>query len=71
MFGYVPEPPLDPPEDKVFAMCDHCGGEIYDGETYYDIDGEYVHVDCLPDFASNYFADRTRKADSREMAWNY
>lgn len=57
MFNYCPEPPLDPPEDVVFAMCDHCGGEIYEGEEYYDIDGQYIHEDCLRDFAEDYFSE--------------
>ena len=62
MAYYEPEPRLDPPEDVIFAECDHCGGEIYEGETYYEIDGQYIHEDCLRDFAEKYFADRKCKA---------
>lgn len=47
----VPEPPVEPPEDVIFAYCDYCGGEIYEGETYYAIDGENICTDCLRDFA--------------------
>ena len=45
-----PERPLDPPEDKVFGYCDHCGGEIYEGEEVYEIDGNIIHEDCLLDY---------------------
>ena len=58
----IPEPPLDPPEDVVFATCDHCGGEIYEGEEYYYIDGQYICEDCLSDFAEKYFADCKEEA---------
>lgn len=57
MFEYVPERPLDPPEDAVADYCGHCGGEIYQGETVYRIDGNLIHEDCLNDFAKDYFAD--------------
>ena len=57
--AYEPERPLEPPEDKVFCYCDcdFCGGEIYAGDTVYIIDGQYIHEDCLEDFARGYFAD--------------
>lgn len=53
---YEPERPLEPPEDKIFGYCDHCCGEIYEGDTVYDIDGQRIHEDCLEDFARSYFA---------------
>lgn len=59
---FTPEPRLEPPEPVVFAECGCCGGEIYEGETFFDIDGEYIHEDCLHDFADEYFADRKREA---------
>lgn len=65
---YIPERPLDPPEDKVFAMCDHCGGEIYEGEEYYEIDGDLIHEDCLLDYVKENLAIR-KEADSREEAY--
>ena len=49
---YEPERPLEPPEDKIFGYCDFCGGEIYEGDTVYDIDGQRIHEDCLGDFRS-------------------
>ncbi len=53
----IPERPLEPSEDVVVGYCDHCGGEIYDGEAVYCIDGHRIHEDCLDDFAAEYFAD--------------
>lgn len=65
----MPEQLLDPPEDIIFDHCGYCGGEIYEGETYYDIDGKSVHADCLSDFASNYFADRVKEAGVHAKAY--
>lgn len=59
---YEPEPRLEPPEDVIFAHCDRCGGEIYEGDTYYAVDGQNICVDCLRDFASDYFADCVEEA---------
>lgn len=53
----------EPPEDKVYATCSHCGNEIYEGEMFYDIEGDYIHEDCLHDYADNYFKDCKREAD--------
>ena len=64
MFDRIPEPSLEPPEPKVFGYCEHCGGEIYEGETCYRIDGQLIHEDCLRDFAENYFSDCKEEAVS-------
>lgn len=47
----------DPQEAKVKAYCEGCGGEIYEGEDVYVVDGVILHAerDCLyqyidPDF---------------------
>ena len=37
--------------------CDLCGGEIYQGQAYYRINGRTVCRDCLADYAESYFAD--------------
>lgn len=58
----IPERPLDPPEDKVFTYCEHCGGEIYEGEDYYDIEGESIHEDCLYDFAKSLYSGCRKEA---------
>lgn len=38
--------------EKVIHYCEHCGGEIYKGETYKYIHlfGTCVHEDCLSDY---------------------
>lgn len=53
----VPERPLEPPEDKPAGYCGFCGGEVYEGDTVYRIDGQLIHENCLEDFAKDYFAD--------------
>lgn len=53
-----PEAPLEPPEDKIFGYCDHCGGEIYMGEDIYEINGDIIHEDCLLDYARENLAEK-------------
>lgn len=69
MFEYLPERPLEPPEDKIFGYCAHCGGEIYEGEDIYVIDSEAIHEDCLRDFAEEYFKDCREEAVSYAEAY--
>ena len=33
------------------ARCGECGGEICDGESYWQINGERVCADCLPAYS--------------------
>ena len=49
--------PPDPQDADVLAYCEGCGGEIYEGEDVYVVDGVILHAewDCLyqyidPDF---------------------
>jgi len=49
--------PPDPQDADVLAYCEGCGGEIYEGEDVYVVDGVILHaeLDCLyqyidPDF---------------------
>ena len=44
-------------KSKVEGVCDLCGGEIYQGQSYYRINGRTVCRDCLADYAGSYFAD--------------
>lgn len=37
----------DPPDDKVIAICSHCKGEIYDGESYAFDGNDPICSDCL------------------------
>ena len=57
---------LEPDAERIFALCDHCGGEIYEGEDYYEIDGDSIHADCLYDYIRDLYADCRREADCRE-----
>lgn len=35
------------PEPELFGKCCMCGEKIFDGDTYYDIEGEYWCEDCI------------------------
>jgi len=35
----------------VFCHCDSCGGEIYEGEEYLEIDGDNIHEDCFDEYS--------------------
>ena len=37
------------------AWCRFCRGEIYQGEEYYQVDGQAVCTDCLDALARDYF----------------
>ena len=41
-------------EAEVIGKCEHCGDDIYEGEDYYDIEGEIIHEDCLREWAEKY-----------------
>ncbi len=68
MFENIPELPLEPPDDIIVGYCNQCGGEIYDGETVYRIDGQRIHEDCLGDFAKKYFAACQEEIEVRTHA---
>lgn len=44
--------PADPAEAKVMAYCEGCGGEIYQGERAYVVNGDIIHAkwECLEDY---------------------
>lgn len=46
-------------DEHKIGTCAGCGGDIYDDESYYDIDGELVHEDCLDRWAEQYRVRRT------------
>lgn len=35
------------PEPPVYAECEACGAEIYDGDEYYEIDGRNYCESCV------------------------
>lgn len=59
---YTQESRLEPPEDRVFGHCDHCGDEIYENELYYDVNGKKIHYECLRDYAAKQFASCLKEA---------
>ncbi len=37
------------PEEAIYT-CDICGEEIYEGDDYYSIEGDYICTSCIDDF---------------------
>ena len=37
------------PEPEVFGRCINCGRNIYDGDDFYDIGGDYFCEECIND----------------------
>lgn len=52
----------DRQQSPSFAVCGWCGGEIYLGQLYYEIDTMYLCQECLPTFARSYFLSSLRTA---------
>lgn len=48
--------PTEPPDDVVCGYCSICKDEVYEGTGAYDIDGKYIHEECIEEFAKDYFA---------------
>ena len=48
------------------ARCSLCGGELYPGDPYFELDGEAVCEDCLGRYARRYFAHRLRRVGRSE-----
>lgn len=67
MLNAMSEYYLKLPEEKIFATCDYCDGDIYDGEIYYDIDGDKIHEDCFVEYCRNIFSDCRKEADCYEV----
>jgi hypothetical protein len=42
----------DPQEGRVLGTCEACGGEIYEGEEVFVINGNIIHADweCLQEY---------------------
>lgn len=52
----------DPQQQSAYAICGCCGGEIYLGKLYYEMDDRYVCPECLGEYAKSYFLSRQRTA---------
>ena len=55
----------DRQQAAVFAYCGLCGGEIYLGQLYYEMDDRLLCPECLPEYAKSYFLSRQRAAAAR------
>ena len=51
---------------KPACTCRECGGMLYPGEVYYDICGQAVCRDCLPQLARKLFRNCRRVAAGKE-----
>ena len=51
---------LDPPEPKVWGY-DWQGEEIYVGDEYYDMDGDYVLVENIEDYLKSTYLTTSLK----------
>ena len=56
----------DPQQQSAYAICGCCGGEIYLGQLYYEMDDRLLCPECLPEYlgeyAKSYFLSRQRTA---------
>ena len=61
--------PIQREEDgsRVLAECSLCGGELYEGEKCYVINGEVICGDCLEEYARQVFAGFARYAGEEEQ----
>ena len=69
MFNYLPERPLEPPEDVIVGYCNQCGGGIDEGEEVYDIDCCTVHEDCLLDYVREHLAVKREAGTDWALGW--
>jgi len=60
--------PADRQQAEAFALCACCGGEIYLGQLYYEIEQKLVCPECLGEFARAYFLSSLRVAMQRGPA---
>lgn len=51
MYGFDPDPPIEPREPDVFDYCIFCDGEIYRGEKYSRTSLGSVCASCADEFS--------------------
>ena len=54
--------PADRQQSPAFAVCGCCGGEIYLGQLYYEMEDRLVCPECLHEYAKSYFISSQRTA---------
>ena len=52
----------DRQQEPAYAVCGCCGGEIYLGQLYYEMDDRLVCPECLHEYAKSYFLSAQRTA---------
>lgn len=43
------------PLHRPLCRCDECGGDIYEGDYYFDFDGDAVCENCVSDYVKERF----------------
>ena len=54
--------PADRQRSPSFTVCGCCGGEIYLGQLYYEMEDRVICPECLHEYAKSYFLARQRTA---------
>lgn len=54
---------MEPYTGDISGLCGQCGGELYNGELCYRIDGQDICQSCLRDYAAQFFAPCLVQAD--------
>lgn len=52
----------DRQQEPAYDCCGLCGGEIYLGQLYYEMEDRLVCPECLHEYAKSYFLSRQRTA---------
>lgn len=57
----------DPQWGREICRCSRCGGELYCGQTYYEVEGHRLCEDCLAQFAAELLRPYLRIAGEMEV----
>lgn len=41
-------------DERIVARCEQCGEDIYEGEDIYDLEGVFLHEECLYEYMKDY-----------------
>ncbi len=63
MTKQIAERPLEPPANQIFGECAQCCVPIFEGDAYYEVNGQYVHTDCFPAYAKDFFGAYEKEAE--------
>ena len=54
--------PADRQQADPFGLCGCCGGEMYLGQLYYEMEDRLICPECLEEYARSYFLGSQRVA---------